>query len=391
MYKTIKNLFTLLALVICFNNTARSQVTFTSWVHYPYISLYAAATGAGVSTSSGITVDDQYSSLLPIGFSFNYFGNAYQKLVIGANGNICFDSSLAGGYNPWPITATLLGNSSMYNCISGPWCDMDVVYGGDISYFVTGTAPNRIFGANYCHNGMYSSATCPGQSTTTQILLYETTNAIESHIARKTVCTGWNGGKAIVGVENINGTHATVAPGRDWDSTWSATDEAWRFTPDTGDSTYSVASITYSAIPYYTIYWYDSSTGAYLGSGDSIVLSPTAVTTYIAYAIGCSDSLTSGYDTPSTGHITLMPLTNGVGSVPLLHGFNIYPNPVQNDLFIVSDEKILNVSITNLIGQTVFTTTSINTNQLQVNTADLPKGIYFIRINDAIIKKFIKE
>ncbi len=71
--------------------------------------------------------------------------------MIGANGSICFTDSLAATYDPWPISAVLLGNSSAYNSICGPWCDMDIYYhgssgsGGVISYFTTGIVPNRIW------------------------------------------------------------------------------------------------------------------------------------------------------------------------------------------------------------------------------------------------------
>ena len=367
----------------------KAQVTFTSWTHPPYITLYASAVGAGVATSTDIVVDDAYSSVIPLGFNFSFYDSSHSSLVIGANGNICFDTTLAGNYDPWPITAVLAGNSEVYNCICGPFCDMDIVFGGNVTYFVTGTAPNRIFGANFCHDAMYSSSSCPGQWTTTQMLLYETSNNIDVHLQSKTICTAWNGGKAIIGVQNATGTTSTVAPGRDGDTTWTATDESWRFTPDSAGLSYSVSSIPYSPISYYTIYWYDSVTNAYLGSGDSIVLTPSVVTTYSAYAVGCVDSSSVGFDTVATGHMTLMPLSAGE-VVSLTKDFNIYPNPVQNQLYLVSGTIINEVIITDILGQVVYRS---NANALKVNVDnhELPTGVYFARINNAVSKKFVKE
>ena len=242
-----------------------------------------------VPTASGITADDGYSGVIPIGFTFNFYGTNYTNLLIGSNGVLDFNTSLAGGYNPWPISAALLGNSSAYNSICGPWCDIYIPAGGTITYSLIGTAPNRRFAVTWCHDAMYS---CTTQWITMQIILYETSNICETHIAHHTFCTSWNGGYAIVGVQNATGSAATVAPGRDYPTNWNAVDEAWRFTPTGGGTAYTCSSITFAPIPYAssTIYWYDSSTGAYLGSGDSLPVHPHVGTTYKAMAAGCSDS-----------------------------------------------------------------------------------------------------
>ncbi len=243
-----------------------------------------------VPTSTGITADDGYSSSIPIGFTFNFYGTDYTHCVIGSNGNIRFDVSYAGGGDPWPISAVLHGNSSVYNSICGPWCDMQIYYGGTITYSTIGTAPYRKFAVTYCTDHMYS---CTSQYTTSQMIIYETTNIIEVHIAHKTICASWNGGHAIVGVQNSSGTASTAAPGRDYPSTWTATDEAWRFSPMYGDTAYTVSSISYAPVPYSSssIYWYDSTTHAYLGSGSSIAFTPSVGDSCVyAVALGCADS-----------------------------------------------------------------------------------------------------
>jgi len=251
-------------------------------------------------TESGITVDDQYSVVHPIGFTYNYYGINYTQLVIGANGTLDFNTSDAGSYDPWPIGAALLGNSSKYNNICAPWCDIYVPAGGTITYSTDGVAPNRKFAVTWCHCAMFS---CTTQWITTQAIIYESTNIAEIHIAHHTFCTSWNGGYAIVGVQNATGTKATVAPGRDYPSTWTATDEAWRFSPvDTGTGVYYVVtSIPYAPIPYEssTIYWYNATTGAFIDSGASITVCPTVTTTYKAAALGCSDT--------SFGYYTVVP------------------------------------------------------------------------------------
>ncbi len=239
-----------------------------------------------------ITTDDVYSAVHPLGFNFRFYGTVYSRCLIGANGTIGFDTTLAGAYDPWPITSRLRGNSSKYNSICGPWCDIDITAGsrsGMISYSTDGTAPNRKYVVNYCTVNMFS---CTSQTITTQIVLYESTNVIDVYVAHKVVCSTWNGGYAIIGVQNSDGTHATTAPSRDYPSVYTCLDEGWRFTPDTSDTVYAVASIPFTPIPYdtSTIYWYNASTGAFLGTGASLTVSPSVTTTYIAAALGCGDT-----------------------------------------------------------------------------------------------------
>ncbi len=278
-------------LVSFFSSRALAQVAIV--VDTPLCGTYSTTlhgTNLGsVPYGSGITIDDNYSSVVNIGFTFNFYGNNYTQLVIGSNGMLNFNTALAGAYCPWPISAALLGNSSVYNCVCGPWCDIDVAWGGTIEYSTVGTAPNRKFLVTYCKSAMFS---CTTQTTTSQIILYETSNVAEVHIGSKTVCT-WNGGYAIVGVQNAAGTVATAAPGRDFPSVWTATNEAWRFSPTGSPITnYTVAPITYAPVPYASssITWYDSTTGAYLGTGPSLVIAPVIPTTYVGVTVGCYDS-----------------------------------------------------------------------------------------------------
>jgi gliding motility-associated-like protein len=258
-------------------------------------------------TNAGVTEDDVYTGLIPIGFTFNFYGTNYTQCVLGANGTIDFTASDAGAYDPWPISAALLGNTSKLNNICGPWCDIDIFYTasaiGTETYSTDGVAPYRKFSATWCGCSMYS---CGAQRITTQIILYETTNVIEVHIARKQICAGWNGGYAIVGVQNAAGTAATTAPGRDFPSVWAVPPtEAWRFTPSATSTSYAVASIPYAPIPLASsaVYWYNATTGAYMGTGLTQTVCPTTRTTYKAGALGCADT--------SFGYYTVIPSAVG--------------------------------------------------------------------------------
>ena len=92
---------------------------------------------------------------------------------------------------------------------------------------------------------------------------------------------------------------------------------------------------------------------------------------------GCSDTTSSALLTLGINNL----VTNGLISV--------YPNPAHNELTITA-QTITNVAIINLLGQTVYTHT-YNTNKVQVNVANLPIGIYFVKINGSEVRKFMKE
>lgn len=292
--------------------TSYGQLTVTDTGNCVNHVLHASVTGT-MPTGTGITLDDGYSGVFPIGFTFNFYGVPYTQLVIGSNGVINFTTSLAGAYCPWPISAPLLGNPSMRNAVCGPWCDIMISAGGSITYSTAGVAPNRKFAVTWCASGMFS---CTTQWTTSQIILYEGSDVVEVHTAHKTVCA-WNGGYAITGIQNAAGTAACVAPGRDYPSVWSVISppEAWRFTPGVPSSTtYTVAPIPYSPLPYATsaVYWYDSTTGAYLGTGPYLTVSPTVTTTYKAAALGCNDT--------TFAYMTVNPPSVGIGGVPHIIG-----------------------------------------------------------------------
>ena len=84
----------------------------------------------------------------------------------------------------------------------------------------------------------------------------------------------------------------------------------------------------------------------------------------------------------------------GETGVPLVqqvsNELSIYPNPTTTSLTITFSDKITSVAITNLIGQTVYSNYYHN-EQVQVDVADLSKGMYLVRINGTEVRRFVKE
>ena len=175
-------------------------------------------------------MDDQYSNPIQMPFSFCFFGNVYNQVLVGANGVIQFDTSLAGGYCQWPVATAIPSVSDPVNAIFFPWQDLfwDSTY--RFYYNVYGAAPNRKFVLSIYHSPMYSCVAT--KFFTGEVMLYETTNVIEMHIQRKDLCISWNGGYAIEGIQNSSGTQAAVVPGRNFPTQWTASNDAWRFSPN---------------------------------------------------------------------------------------------------------------------------------------------------------------
>lgn len=60
--------------------------------------------------------------------------------------------------------------------------------------------------------------------------------------------------------------------------------------------------------------------------------------------------------------------------------FDVFPNPMESELNIKTNEIITQVSIYNSFGKEVQKTKTLNTNQFKVNTSNFKSGVYFISI-----------
>ena len=69
----------------------------------------------------------------------------------------------------------------------------------------------------------------------------------------------------------------------------------------------------------------------------------------------------------------------------------VYPNPATSELNITSTTQISSITITNLLGQIVYTQQQLYSQQAQINVSTLPAGIYFVKINGTEVRKFVKE
>jgi hypothetical protein len=220
-----------------------------------------------------VNVDDVWSNTISLPFNFCYYGNTYNKVLVGSNGVITFDTTsyTPGGYSGWSFSNNLPSSSLFLNSIFGVYHDIDPSKGGEVGWeLVTLSSGCRALVASWSDIPMYS-AVCNSALYTGMIVLHENSNIIEVFIKEKNACSSWNSGNAVVGIQNAAGTQAVVAPNRNsTDSDWTVNEEAWRFTP-------SGASVA-------TVKWYQGSgiSGTVVGTSSNVSVCPTATTNYTA-------------------------------------------------------------------------------------------------------------
>jgi len=82
---------------------------------------------------------------------------------------------------------------------------------------------------------------------------------------------------------------------------------------------------------------------------------------------------------------------SGINELGGNYKISIYPNPVQNNLTISSEQLVIqNIKILDITGKAVKQLT-ISNEQLTIDVSDLQNGIYFVKINNTKTIKFIKQ
>ena len=191
--------------------------------------------------------DDVWSPTVNLPFSFCFYGTNYNQMLVGSNGVITFDliNQPAGGFCPYNFVGNIPSTSfPIRNAIYAVYQDTNISNAAvtnptvqNVNYYTLdvgqNAAPNRVFIANFNSLPLYQCNASAGLQTS-QVVIHEGSNIIDVYVKSRTSCTGWDSGNGVLGLQNQAGTLATVPPGRNTGS-WSATNEAWRFTPGGAD------------------------------------------------------------------------------------------------------------------------------------------------------------
>ncbi len=262
--------------------------------------VYAPTVAFDTGTLVEIESDDSFSQVIDLPFSFCFYGQTYDSVVIGDNGLVSFDASLAGEDSPF--YSSTLPNPALFNAtIYGLYHDItndDDVFGctdnpatglnecGEIRYQTVGVAPCRMFVINFNQLNHFNDEQ---SKSTFQVVLYEASSTIEINIKNKpinqeTTVMGEYRKYATIGIQNHNGTNA-LSPEERNNEIFEAQNESWRFSPN-GDSIVQ-------------LHWYEN--GEMIGMGDSIEIchrEPTQIELEAIYELcnGNSYSITDQFN-----------------------------------------------------------------------------------------------
>ncbi len=162
----------LLLVICCLGIVARAQTRASNYTFGQSSGSYTALSGAtgaitGAWTDAVATVN--------IGFTFNYMGMNFTKVVINANGYITFGNATVTAATSTGMT-TLGTNDS--GVVAASSCNLQASSGSDpISYLTSGSAGSRIFTVEYKNARFQGSAA--SETWSFQIKLYETSNIIQ--------------------------------------------------------------------------------------------------------------------------------------------------------------------------------------------------------------------
>lgn len=285
--------------VSAIGNNPYDPTLFTTNILVDQLGTYNGGTPYIEPVSFG-TLDDGRWDNITLPFTFRYYGTTFNSLNISTNGWIGLGSSntTATGYG-----VALPNAAAPNNVIHAITCDLTfagVTNAAVLQYFEVGTSPNKKFVIDYSNIKFFSGTA----TANVQVILYETTNVIEIHTFN---CTNTAVTKA-QGIENSTGTVASVSTGRNNTTTWSGMPDAYRFTPDNINFTWSPA------------------TGLNTTSGATVIATPASTTTYTVSAVNPSNGFTGNTTVTVTVDPASYTLAAAAGGVQICQNISVSPS-----------------------------------------------------------------
>ncbi|HJQ12787.1 MAG TPA: HYR domain-containing protein [Gemmatimonadaceae bacterium] len=209
----------------------------------PSVGSFAAASGAPMYTvaavpfepeaAPGVNVpkicDDCVIVGVPLGFTFAFYGQNFDKLTIGTNGIVGFGALDANG-NPSNMTDGCCASRFIHlkdannNIIALGWADWVPVTVKQIRYETRGAAPNRRFILQFTNVGENGG----NGHITAQLVLYESSNEIALYTTE--LSTTLVKRTFTQGIENLPATEAQYIAGRD-SAKFALANDGVKFTP----------------------------------------------------------------------------------------------------------------------------------------------------------------
>ncbi len=390
-----------------------------------------------VGTVLPTTDDVLFNSIVNFGFPFCFSGTQYWGGYVASNCAFVFDavpcypnistSTYAAGGVGTGYTigsaAPVNGTSIPRNAVLAPWHDSNPSLGGTMRYATLGVAPNRRFVASWESIPMYSCGTSsPAIYYTGQVKLYETSNNIEIHVGNKGICPGWNGGYAVMGLHNFDGTiyrPPVNATAHNYPTQWVMTNTAYRYTAPCAVSGGPCITLPNNFKSFYgqqieTVNKLSWETAVEENISEFIVERSTDAINFTEVGRTLPNNKPSKYDfndityKPSIINyyrITLLGVTGRISTYILPIGDDIedvnvseiYPNPVKDNFTLTYNSKIetqTEVIIKDMYGRIVKTSHhSINAGNTRtiINCSELTTGVYIAEVKDSVNGKVISQ
>ncbi len=147
----------------------------------------------------------------------------------------------------------------------------------------------------------------------------------------------------------------------------------------------------------YYSYWCDVVEGIGCIQNPTYMLEPIGVRGEYSYYMYCFSN--SGTTPLLSPRVSFLDNSSSCNTFPHLNTnqmrlnvekITIYPNPTTNRITISTSDRITTVAINNLMGQTIYSQL-YNSPEVKIDVADLPTGMYFIKINGSEVSKFVKQ
>ncbi len=255
-------------------------------------------------TTNPLRIDDRYSDAINLPFPIHFYGNTYNQIVVGSNGDIIFEPSVAGDSDEWSIDSAQLipdhtlpywDGSVSFASIMGAYHDMDISVTPlptttALKYKTVGTAPNRKFIIIYKDIPQYF---CENLLSSQEIIFNENDFSFEVHIKNKPVCSDWNDGLATLGTQNEELTNTCGNyPGDDTNPLLPNRNTGVWDIPDTASEAYKFAPNADM-----TLKWYDADRNVIGTTADVTVPfnNDTTFTLEVTYK-DCHDNIYSEFD-----------------------------------------------------------------------------------------------
>ncbi|MDX9790307.1 MAG: GEVED domain-containing protein, partial [Candidatus Kapabacteria bacterium] len=248
---------------------------------------YVPLTGAttfSINGGSG-SIDDGYSALLNIGFTFNFGGTNFTQFRVNSNGGVLLGTTTSTSTTPFNVVNNVIAfNSRDLN-------NTGAVY----SYKLEGTAPNRIMKIQAADFYRYGTATHTGNA---QVWLYEGSNKVEIRYGAYT--TTWTSGNVQVGLRGASSDAANVLAVTS--ATWAGITNSSvtngisttvnRIVQGTTNQVANGTMFTFA--PPSVSYSWTSEPAGFTSTEKNPVVNPSATTTYTVVvtdtASGCNDA-----------------------------------------------------------------------------------------------------